>query len=262
MSTDEIRKHLRADFPGDMVKKDLKRDGKVVAYVDAWYVIARANEIFGEEGWSHEVMSIQQLSRDAIERKDDQGNVKKSVVVIVQCHVRVHALETHHDGIGMGVGNASAYNVAQATELAWKAAETDAIKRALKNFGNALGLALYDKEQRSVGDSLAAQEMFRQIEALGADDLEAIEAWHEQNADAIADLSTDESKRMTDAIRAKRSAAYERDAKHRMEQAKSRADLVKAYEFAKDARIERSALERLAEFAKTRTSEFVSKEAA
>jgi len=265
-STEEIRTQLRADFPSDRVKEDLKRGGKTVAYVDAWYVIQRANEIFGEDGWSHEIISIKPISSEIVDKgSDDNGKSRRGAIVVVQCVIRVHALGTHHDGVGIGVGEMPAYNMHLATELAWKACETDGIKRALKNFGNALGLALYDKSKSSIGDSLAAQEMFRQIEALSVatkDDVIALQNWHEENADAIADLSTDESRRVTDAIRAKRSTGIKRFVIAQMDAAKSVADLNKAYRVAEDAKIDRSAMEDIIEHAKSRKTELSAQEAA
>jgi hypothetical protein len=52
------------------------------------------------------------------------------------------------EGIGTGVGRSAAAETAH--EIALKAAETDATKRALATFGNPFGLALYDKERRGV----------------------------------------------------------------------------------------------------------------
>jgi hypothetical protein len=51
---------------------------------------------------------------------------------------------------GCGSGEAKALTPGQAHELALKAAETDATKRALATFGNPFGLALYDRELAGV----------------------------------------------------------------------------------------------------------------
>jgi hypothetical protein len=51
---------------------------------------------------------------------------------------------------GCGSGEARALTPGQAHELAIKAAETDATKRALATFGNPFGLALYDRELAGV----------------------------------------------------------------------------------------------------------------
>jgi len=51
---------------------------------------------------------------------------------------------------GIGTGHGRADNAEAAHEIALKAAETDATKRALATFGNPFGLALYDKDQGQV----------------------------------------------------------------------------------------------------------------
>ena len=64
------------------------------------------------------------------------------------------------EGIGTGFGRSSCAETAH--EIALKAAETDATKRALATFGNPFGLALYDKDQKGVtkrpGNAAAAAE--------------------------------------------------------------------------------------------------------
>ena len=52
------------------------------------------------------------------------------------------------EGIGTGVGRSTSAETAH--DIALKAAETDATKRALATFGNPFGLALYDKDKRGV----------------------------------------------------------------------------------------------------------------
>jgi recombination DNA repair RAD52 pathway protein len=52
---------------------------------------------------------------------------------------------------GCGAARGFANTAGEAIEQAIKSAETDATKRALVAFGNAFGLALYDREQRQVG---------------------------------------------------------------------------------------------------------------
>jgi hypothetical protein len=54
-----------------------------------------------------------------------------------------------------GAGHGIDADCSQTHESALKEAETDATKRALMTFGNAFGLALYDKQQRQVSDAKA-----------------------------------------------------------------------------------------------------------
>ena len=55
---------------------------------------------------------------------------------------------TVREGIGTGFGRAPQPELAH--DIALKAAETDATKRALATFGNPFGLALYDRGQAQV----------------------------------------------------------------------------------------------------------------
>ncbi len=66
----------------------------------------------------------------------------------VRITVRAGGTVTVREGIGTGIGRSSSPEVAH--EIALKAAETDATKRALATFGNSFGLALYDKDQSQV----------------------------------------------------------------------------------------------------------------
>jgi recombination DNA repair RAD52 pathway protein len=54
---------------------------------------------------------------------------------------------------GCGAGHGIDTDLGQAHESALTEAETDAMKRALMAFGNPIGLARYDKQQRVSGDS-------------------------------------------------------------------------------------------------------------
>ena len=66
----------------------------------------------------------------------------------VRIAVRAGAVTVTREGCGTGQGKA--FTPGQAHELALKAAETDATKRALATFGNPFGLALYDRELAGV----------------------------------------------------------------------------------------------------------------
>jgi hypothetical protein len=109
---------------------------------------------------------------------------------------------------GTGCGFGSARNAADAHDLAIKAAETDATKRALATFGNRFGLCLYDKEQAGVTDkhplevlcpdgTVFAGELspegfctaLRKIIESTEDQAE-LGLWRERNTDQIARLRT------------------------------------------------------------------------
>src|SRR6185312_920113 len=64
--------------------------------------------------------------------------------------IRVRAGDVNIVREGSGTGEGKGPTPGQAHEIALKSAETDATKRALATFGNAFGLALYDREQAGV----------------------------------------------------------------------------------------------------------------
>src|SRR4029077_15192414 len=80
--------------------------------------------------------------------ENQRGNVAALYTTKVRITVRAGGEVIMRDGIGTGFGRAPLAEAAH--EMALKAAETDATKRALATFGNPFGLALYDKEQAGV----------------------------------------------------------------------------------------------------------------
>ena len=78
------------------------------------------------------------------------GGAYQEAAYIAKVRVSVRAGDITIVREGSGSGEAKAPTPGQAHELALKAAETDATKRALATFGNPFGLALYDREQLGV----------------------------------------------------------------------------------------------------------------
>ncbi|EPR80045.1 RAD52 protein [Spraguea lophii 42_110] len=107
-----------------------------VAYIEGWSAIAIANKIFGYNGWSS---TIKEIKIDFIEE------VNKKFIISVSCIVTI----TLKDGTqreDVGCGSSESKNKIIGIEKAKKEAATDAIKRTLRQFGNALGNCCYDKE--------------------------------------------------------------------------------------------------------------------
>lgn len=118
--------------------------GKAMAFVEGWHVIAEANRIFGFEYWDRRTLAPRCIWTKV--RRDGQTAVLYTTTVRIT--VRAGAEVIMRDGIGTGSGVAVDPEIAH--DIALKAAETDATKRALATFGNPFGLALYDKEQAGV----------------------------------------------------------------------------------------------------------------
>jgi DNA recombination protein Rad52 len=125
-----------------------------VSYLEGWQVIAEANRIFGFDGWERCTL----ISRCVAEHERPIGRDRKSGWgVTYTARVRITVTAGHRTLIreGSGAGHGIDADKGLAHESALKEAETDATKRALMTFGNPFGLALYDKQQRQVSNSVA-----------------------------------------------------------------------------------------------------------
>jgi DNA repair and recombination protein RAD52 len=112
-----------------LVKKR-KEGGRELSYLEGHTVISQANDIFGFDGWSYEVMDVSRIG-DADARP------------IWSAKVRVSAMGIQRSDIGV---NIAANSNPGSQETAIKGAVTDALKRALRTFGDQFGNGLYDKE--------------------------------------------------------------------------------------------------------------------
>jgi DNA recombination protein Rad52 len=111
-------------------------DGKELSYVEGWFAIAEANRIFGFDGWDRETVEAK-----CIQAREARGSFSVLYTTRVRVTVRSDERSVVRDGCGTGEGHGS--HLGEAHDLALKAAETDATKRALVTFGKAFGLALY-----------------------------------------------------------------------------------------------------------------------
>nr|CAA51021.1 rad22 [Schizosaccharomyces pombe] len=112
--------------------------GFSVSYIESWKAIELANEIFGFNGWSS---SIRSINVEFMDENKENGRISLGLSVIVRVTIKDGA---YHEDIGYGSidncrGKASAF------EKCKKEGTTDALKRALRNFGNSLGNCMYDK---------------------------------------------------------------------------------------------------------------------
>ncbi len=138
---------VRAALSGVLDERVVKRNPSGFDYVDGFYVVDQANRIFGFDGWKHEIVDgPREVYRGTRPGKDGENHV-----IVLTATVRVYALGTSHDGVGTGVADGGVRALSKQIETAVKDAETDGLKRAIKNFGYMFGLALYDKTQANVG---------------------------------------------------------------------------------------------------------------
>lgn len=136
-------KKLQEPLVKDHVKTR-EQSGQTLSYVDGYYVISRANEIFEFDGWNYGIISIDRVQEE--QKPDKYGKDKWWVGYVAR--VKVDTLGVTREDVGFGSGIDA--DLGRAHESAIKEAVTDALKRALRTFGDSMGLALYDKTMANV----------------------------------------------------------------------------------------------------------------
>jgi len=142
---EQIEQEANAKIPREAVSTRSGGGGKDLSYLESHYVIARMNEVFGVMGWDSETVEMRQVNH-AEQKPAYVAKVRISAVV-----------KTSDDGYMKvtkeGYGFGSDKSGLNPHEMAVKEAESDAFKRAARQFGMSLGLALYDKTQENVEDT-------------------------------------------------------------------------------------------------------------
>lgn len=136
-ATAELNKPLNRDY---VAKRS--QSGMELSYIESWHAINEANRIFGYENWSCDTIHLEQVQQY-------EFNGKNKVCFLAK--VRID-LKGGGSRVGTGYGSGISKDIGDAIESASKEAESDALKRALRTYGNQFGLALYDKSQANVKD--------------------------------------------------------------------------------------------------------------
>lgn len=121
-------------------------NGRQLSYLEGWYAISEANRIFGFDGWSRETLE----TRCALTR-ENRGAFVAIYVARVRITVRADGAIVIREGHGTGEGHGT--SPGEVHDIALKAAETDATKRALATFGKPFGLELYRGAKTPVVES-------------------------------------------------------------------------------------------------------------
>ena len=128
---------LRRNLDGRQIRTR-EANGRELSYIEGWYVISEANRIFGFDGWSRETVE----SRCVLAR-ENRGIFLAVYVAKVRITVQAAGATVVREGHGSGEGRGP--SPGEVHDIALKAAETDATKRALATFGKPFGLELYRK---------------------------------------------------------------------------------------------------------------------
>lgn len=161
--TDHQNDELKGSLSAHVVKQR-EQSGRKLSYVEGWWVIREMNRIFGFDAWSQEVIEITCVNQ--AERKIGRQQ-KDGWGVSYVARIKLNVMGVAREGVGAGHGIDSDLGLAH--ESAIKEAATDAMKRAAMTFGNPFGLALYDKDQRSVEDAPPSQMQVSDIDRINAE---------------------------------------------------------------------------------------------
>lgn len=143
MFVEKQKQALAYDIEPSRIKNRVK--GNItLSYLEGFDLIETANKIFGHGNWSYSITSLAQVSQEI--------NANQNTVICYKALIRLVVYSQDHnknvskEDVGYGTGIAK--TLAEAHEGAGKEAVTDALKRAMRSFGNQFGNSLYDKSRK------------------------------------------------------------------------------------------------------------------
>lgn len=120
-----------------------------LSYLEGFDLIETANKVFGYGNWSYSIESLEHLSTE--QNQNQNFVICYKAIVKVTVYDKEHIQNISRTDVGTGTGIAKTQS--EAHEGATKEAVTDALKRALRSFGNQFGLSLYDKSRNHTNNS-------------------------------------------------------------------------------------------------------------
>jgi hypothetical protein len=117
--------------------------GRELSYIEGWFAISEANRIFGFDGWSRETVEPR-----CVLARENRGNFTAVYIAKVRITVQADGCTIVREGHGSGEGRGT--SPGEVHDIALKAAETDATKRAFATFGRPFGLELYRQSRTGV----------------------------------------------------------------------------------------------------------------
>lgn len=164
-------------------------NGRKLSYIEGYHAIDEANRIFGFDNWDMATLGMEKVYEVEVEIGQ-----RKTPGIEVGYMARVIVKAGGCDRVQHGFGNGRSSNFKDAHELAIKEAETDALKRALRTFGNQFGNALYDKEQKNVVDDEEIAAEAERAKRKAEKKAKATTTAEKTEAEAEAKPSTDKDK--------------------------------------------------------------------
>ena len=146
MAFSEKQKQQLLASPRGMVRT-LRVDGREVEYIPARDVIRELNAIFGEDGWSSEIVAlVRECDPMRIKKSASGGKTYENWYVAYRARVRITTIaggEREDPAVGDAYSNAD--RNPPNYDMAAKAAVSGALKRAARTFGPRLGMLLGDE---------------------------------------------------------------------------------------------------------------------
>lgn len=154
---------LRQPLAPNRIRERAGRGEGKFQYIATHDAVRVANEIFGYGSWGHEIVKLERIGEVQVQGRGDKRGWHVAYMCVVRLFVRAPDGEECVPVSGAGYGDATEYGAAAqltASELAIKESESDALKRALKNWGDQFGLILYAKtdERRRIEREQASDE--------------------------------------------------------------------------------------------------------
>jgi len=115
-----------------------------LSYLEAFDIIETANKIFGYGNWNYSITSLETVSQET--NSNQNIVIAYKAVVNVTINDLAHNKHVSREDVGFGTGIAK--QLSDAHEGGAKEAVTDAIKRAMRSFGNQFGNSLYNKSRQ------------------------------------------------------------------------------------------------------------------
>jgi Rad52/22 family double-strand break repair protein len=140
---------LRRNLDGRHIRTR-EANGRELSYLEGWFVISEANRIFGFDAWSRETVETR-----CVLSRENRGTF--IAVYVAKVRITAHASGSIVIREGHGSGEGRGTSPGEVHDIALKAAETDATKRALATFGKPFGLELY-RQSRTASPAPVPQQ--------------------------------------------------------------------------------------------------------
>ena len=134
--------------------KSREKNNISLSYIEGFDVIDTANLIFGYGNWSYLISKLEQVSQEQNHNQNYVVCYKAVVKLIVKDENHTKSISRQDVGFGTGI----AKTLADSYENAGKEAVTDALKRAMRSFGNQFGNSLYDKTRNHQNQDSSYQQ--------------------------------------------------------------------------------------------------------